>query len=370
MSSHHFVESGSPRRSTVQGHSLMNQMLLEDGQCFVPQQSREGHCQDYERALRLPQVDGLQFGQVRRRILGKRCRQLKRIERLTGATLTLHGPTPSYLTVQHARPEGLERAVAMTNALLESLFGDTGRQEHDKASAPSSSALGCLASVPPLEQYLTEGEMILLLTRLGLTHAGDLVAEMRLSGLPFGESLPMPSVSGPHVEESMCGAYAGGRVSSSISPQVLLPQRSRPSVEESADGIADRVARTCGVGTGQLGTLHGIGDDGVSTRSTPLGLSRGFANSSCACGKCLDSLDWPATHLPKIPTWLWQPGLWPSALAVSRSPLASCKVGQNQRWLRKLFWRWWRYLFSCSAASFFARTESNFACMLAGTALR
>ena len=213
MSSHHFVESGSPKRSTVQGHSLMNQMLLADGQFFVPQQSREGHCQDYERALRLPQVDGLQFGQVRRRILGKRRRQLKRIERLTGATLTLHGPTPSYLTVQHARPEGLEHAVAMTNALLESLFGDTGRQEHDKASAPSSSALGCLASVPPLEQYLTEGEMILLLTRLGLTHAGDLVAEMRLSGLPFGdgESLPMPSVSGPHVEESMRGAYAGGR---------------------------------------------------------------------------------------------------------------------------------------------------------------
>ena len=84
-----------------------------------------------------------------------------------------------------------------------------------------------------------------------------------------------------------------GRVSSSISPQVLLPRGSRPSVEESADGIVDRVARlrTCGVGTGQLGTLHGIGDDGVSTRSTPLGLSRGFANSSCACGKCLDSLD-------------------------------------------------------------------------------
>lgn len=211
-SSHHFVESGSPRRSAVQDHSLMNQMLLEDGQCFVPQQNREGHCQDYERALHLPHVDGLKFGQVRRCILGKRCRQLKRIERLTGATLTLHGPTPCYLTVQHARPEGLEHAVAMTNALLESLFGDTGWQEHDRASAPSSSALGCLASVPPLEQYLTEGEMILMLTRLGLTHAGDLVAEMRLSGLPFGESLPMPSVSGPHVEESMCGAYARGRV--------------------------------------------------------------------------------------------------------------------------------------------------------------
>lgn len=133
-----------------------------------------------EQRIYLHWVDFANYQSMRRRILGRRRRNLHCIEQTTGASLTLHGPSPCYLAASHPDQRVVAQAILLAQKLLDNTF--LGSNDASRQTAPVEASGAD-------KEYLTASEMENVLTRLGVPGAAELVAEMRVEGLPFSSPL-------------------------------------------------------------------------------------------------------------------------------------------------------------------------------------
>lgn len=131
------------------------------------------------------------FATVKRILLGRRCKNLKRIERAADAKLTLHGPYPCHVEVLGSSRASVEHAASLVTELLRSFAG--------LRLVPSYGGMiarPCDWKPPRLaadtEDYLTAKEMERMLVRLGCHNSVAVVADMLADGLPFAAEVRMP----------------------------------------------------------------------------------------------------------------------------------------------------------------------------------
>eukprot|EP00438_Fugacium_kawagutii_P001109 Skav218100 [mRNA] locus=scaffold759:38457:39266:- [translate_table: standard] len=169
----------------------------------------------FRHVLPLELIAAIDFAEVKRLILGRRCENLKRIERTTGSQVTLRGPCPTYVAINGPTQEAVSAAVRLVHDLLASEIGwlTLSRRDAGNAVSPCPQWNG-----PDIcSEYMSASEMEAMLRRLSYPNAAELVAEMQAEGLPFAEEqtaqhetqrpnhLEQLLVSGGNVEESVAG---------------------------------------------------------------------------------------------------------------------------------------------------------------------
>eukprot|EP00438_Fugacium_kawagutii_P036617 Skav217827 [mRNA] locus=scaffold889:318051:319013:- [translate_table: standard] len=147
----------------------------------------------FEQQVHLSLATAQDFPRARRLLLGRRCRQLKDIEKLTDTMITVCGPCPCYLAVRCPDLARLSTAASLLRGLVAHVLGQTSSLldyvEVDGYLGPAAPAL---SNTVPTEQYLTVDEMKAVLTKLGCPNPAGMISDMQAEGLPFGQSYAFP----------------------------------------------------------------------------------------------------------------------------------------------------------------------------------
>ena len=156
-----------------------------------------------EQRIYLGEVGNVSYQALRRRALSRRCRNLNQIERATGATIELFGPSPCFLAISHWHREVVRQGVLLSHNLLSrQLSSPSGTLESRELAELSPDAV-CD------EEHLTKDDMKRVLARMGIGDPASLVADMEAAGLPFGPDLKDLEMAPAHETEKTSGSIGG-----------------------------------------------------------------------------------------------------------------------------------------------------------------